>query len=60
MDDLRKALKTCIYVIGILCILGFVISIIGEELFANVMTFAVIFLAGYGCVTLIKTLKEKG
>ena len=60
MDELKKMLKVCIYAVGIICILGFVISIIGDKLAADAMTIGVFLLAGYGGVTLVKKLKEKG
>ena len=60
MDEMKKLLKVCVYAIGILCILGFVISVLGEAISADILTMAVFFFAGYGVISLIKKKKGEG
>lgn len=59
MEEMKKILKVCIYAVGILCLLGFAISILGEKLSADVMTVVVFFFTGYGIVAFIKKVKDK-
>ena len=60
MEEMKKLLKVCIYAIGIICILGFVISVLGETISADIMTAAIFFFAGYGVISLIKKKKGEG
>lgn len=60
MEEMKKILRVAIYAVGILCLLGFAISILGEKLSADIMTAVVFFFMGYGIVAFVKKLKEKG
>ena len=60
MEEMKKILRFAIYEVGILCLLGFAISILGEKLSADIMTAVVFFFMGYGIVAFVKKLKEKG
>ena len=60
MEELKKLLRICIYAVGIICLLGFAISVVGEKLASDVMTIGVFFFCGYGIIAFIKKKKGEG